>query len=79
MTAGLQKLPILAPHGLLRGPSPGTEKSQPPLDEYFNSLFTTLGPQHWWPAKSPFEVIVKLINTREVQLTSVQQGREFRK
>lgn len=32
--------------------------SQPPLDEYYNSLFTALGPQHWWPGKSPFEIIV---------------------
>jgi len=72
MTAGLQKLPILAPHGLLRGPSPGTEKSQPPLDEYFNSLFTTLGPQHWWPAKSPFEVIVGAILTQSTSWSNVE-------
>ncbi len=32
--------------------------SQPPLDEYYNSLFTTLGPQHWWPGDSPFEIIL---------------------
>ena len=72
MTAGLQKLPILASYGLLRGPSPGTEKSQPPLDEYFNSLFTTLGPQHWWPAKSPFEVIVGAILTQSTSWSNVE-------
>jgi endonuclease-3 related protein len=32
--------------------------AQPPLDEYYNSLFTALGPQHWWPGNSPFEIIV---------------------
>jgi endonuclease-3 related protein len=32
--------------------------AQPPLDEYYNSLFTALGPQHWWPGQSPFEIIV---------------------
>lgn len=39
----------------------GAPDVQPPLDEYFNSLFTALGPQHWWPGKSPFEVIVGAI------------------
>lgn len=35
--------------------------AQPPLDEYYNSLFTALGPQHWWPGKTPFEIIVGAI------------------
>lgn len=35
--------------------------AQPPLDEYYNSLFTALGPQHWWPGQSPFEIIVGAI------------------
>jgi endonuclease III related protein len=38
--------------------------AQPPLDEYFNSLFTALGPQHWWPGKTQFEVIVGAILTQ---------------
>jgi endonuclease III related protein len=69
---GLQKLSILAPHRLLRAPGQGTEKSQPPLDEYFNSLFTTLGPQHWWPAKTPFEVIVGAILTQSTSWSNVE-------
>jgi endonuclease III related protein len=72
MTAGLQKLQILAPRGLLRAPSPGIEESQPPLDEYFNSLFATLGPQHWWPAKTPFEVIVGAILTQSTSWSNVE-------
>jgi endonuclease III related protein len=64
------------------------ELPQPPLDEYYNSLFTALGPQHRWPGSHrPFEVIVGAIlvqntswknvelalsNLRAVRLLSVQ-------
>ncbi len=47
-------------------------ESQPPLDEYFNSLFTALGPQHWWPADTPFEVIVGTILTQNTSWTNVE-------
>src|SRR5260370_12641173 len=69
---GLKKFPILAPHALLRMPGPVPDKSQPPLDEYFNSLFTALGPQHWWPAKTPFEVVVGAILTQRTSWTNVE-------
>jgi endonuclease-3 related protein len=36
----------------------------PPLDEYYDSLFAALGPQHWWPGRTPFEVIVGAILTQ---------------
>ena len=45
-------------------PSSAEIDAQPPLDEYFNSLFTALGPQHWWPGKTPFEVIIGAILTQ---------------
>jgi hypothetical protein len=45
-------------------PSSAEIDAQPPLGEYFNSLFTALGPQHWWPGKTPFEVIVGAILTQ---------------
>jgi endonuclease-3 related protein len=47
---------------------------QPPLDEYFNSLFTALGPQHWWPAKTQFEVIVGAILTQNTSWTNVERA-----
>ena len=49
-------------------------ESQPPLDEYFNSLFTALGPQHWWPADTPFEVIVGTILTQNTSWTNVEMA-----
>jgi endonuclease III related protein len=46
--------------------------AQPPLDEYFNSLFTALGPQHWWPGKTQFEVIVGAILTQNTSWRNVE-------
>src|SRR5579872_1632364 len=41
-----------------------TQTAEPPLDAYFNSLFTAFGPQHWWPGKTPFEIVVGAILTQ---------------
>jgi endonuclease III related protein len=49
---------------------------QPPLDEYYNSLFTALGPQHWWPGKTQFEVIVGAILTQNTAWTNVERAIE---
>jgi endonuclease III related protein len=46
---------------------------QPPLDEYFNSLFAALGPQHWWPAKTKFEAIVGALLTQNTAWTNVER------
>jgi hypothetical protein len=61
----------------IRGPQLARQQSsltheQPPLDEYFNSLFTALGPQHWWPGKTPFEVIVGAILTQNTSWKNVE-------
>jgi len=48
----------------------------PPLDEYYNSLFTAFGPQHWWPGKTPFEVIVGAILTQNTSWTNVARAIE---
>lgn len=56
---------------------PGLQKrvdERPPLDEYFNSLFTALGPQHWWPGNSAFEVIVGAILTQNTSWKNVEQA-----
>jgi endonuclease III related protein len=46
--------------------------AQAPLDEYFNALFTALGPQHWWPGKTQFEVIVGAILTQNTSWENVE-------
>lgn len=60
--------PELAP-GIL--PAAG---GRPPLDEYYNSLFTAFGPQHWWPGKTQFEVIVGAILTQNTSWTNVDRA-----
>jgi endonuclease III related protein len=52
--------------------APAKIDEQPPLDEYFNSLFTALGPQHWWPGKTPFEVIIGAILTQNTSWKNVE-------
>jgi endonuclease III related protein len=47
-------------------------RNDPPLDEYYNSLFTSLGPQHWWPGDTPFEIIVGAILTQNTAWTNVE-------
>src|SRR5580693_2457312 len=46
--------------------------TEPPLAQYFNSLFTAFGPQHWWPGKTPFEVIVGAILTQNTSWKNVE-------
>ncbi len=49
---------------------------QPPLDEYYNSLLTAFGPQHWWPGRTQFEVIVGAIMTQNTYWTNVARAIE---
>jgi endonuclease-3 related protein len=72
MKSRLQEMPVVAPSRLLKVPHARSDNSQPPLDEYFNSLFTALGPQHWWPGKTPFEVIVGAILTQSASWSNVE-------
>jgi endonuclease III related protein len=65
--------------GVRRGPSLAKVASpvkvrpeHPPLDQYFNSLLTAYGPQHWWPGKTPFEVIAGAILTQNTSWRNVE-------
>jgi endonuclease-3 related protein len=44
------------------------------LPEYFDALYQTLGPQHWWPARTPFEVIVGAILTQSTAWSNVERA-----
>lgn len=48
--------------------------AQPPLDEYFNSLFTAFGPQHWWPGRTQFEIVVGAILTQNTSWMNVERA-----
>ena len=38
---------------------------------YYDALFTAHGPQHWWPGRTPFEIIVGAILVQNTSWTNV--------
>jgi len=50
------------------------DETGPPLDEYYNSMFTAFGPQHWWPGRTQFEIIVGAILTQNTSWTNVERA-----
>jgi endonuclease III related protein len=42
------------------------------LRQYFDAMSQRLGPMNWWPAKTPFEVIVGAILTQNTAWTNVK-------
>jgi endonuclease III related protein len=57
-------------------PRPGPAASLPPapLSSYFDTLFAAHGPQHWWPGRTRFEVIVGAILTQNTSWTNVERA-----
>ena len=44
------------------------------LQSYYRRLFKHYGPQHWWPAAGPFEVIIGAILTQNTAWQNVEQA-----
>ena len=44
------------------------------LQETYRKLMARYGPQHWWPAREPFEVIIGAILTQSAAWTNVEKG-----
>ncbi len=42
------------------------------VEEIYQKLYAHFGPQHWWPAESPFEVIIGAILTQNTAWTNVE-------
>lgn len=51
------------------GPAP-----HPELESYFRALHSALGPQHWWPARTRFEVILGAILTQNTAWVNVERA-----
>lgn len=49
-----------------------TSKNQDCLGPYFEALYSVWGPQHWWPARTPFEVIVGAYLTQNTSWKNVE-------
>ncbi len=45
-----------------------------PFEEVYNKLFKHYGPQHWWPAETPFEVMVGAILTQNTAWANVERA-----
>lgn len=44
------------------------------LESIYRKLYLRFGPQHWWPAESPFEVIIGAILTQNTAWTNVEKA-----
>ena len=42
----------------------------------YNKLFNHFGPQHWWPAKTPFEVMAGAVLTQNTSWSNVEKAIE---
>jgi endonuclease III related protein len=50
------------------------EKIQNSLQDIYKKLFDALGPRGWWPAKTPFEVMVGAVLTQAVAWRNVEKA-----
>ena len=44
------------------------------LETLYNRLYKSYGPQHWWPADTPFEIMVGAILTQNTAWTNVEKA-----
>ncbi|HEY1678447.1 MAG TPA: base excision DNA repair protein [Candidatus Sulfotelmatobacter sp.] len=52
--------------------SPATKHAS--IRRYYAALYRAWGPQHWWPAESPFEVIAGAYLTQNTAWTNVERA-----
>jgi endonuclease III related protein len=52
--------------------APPEPPSLPDLTTYYDALFRAYGPQHWWPGRTRFEVIVGAILTQSTSWKNVE-------
>jgi endonuclease-3 related protein len=46
------------------------------LDEVYEKLLSSLGPQHWWPGDSPFEIVVGAVLVQNTAWRNVERAIE---
>src|SRR5579872_7423771 len=64
------------PAGFAPASAGGDQVTETPLDlnGYFQRLSAALGPMNWWPARTPFEVIVGAILTQNTSWSNVERA-----
>jgi endonuclease-3 related protein len=73
---------VIRAEALSRKETPRRSQIAPPpvtprnnvLPLYYQTLFDHLGPQNWWPARTPFEVIVGTILTQNTSWSNVERA-----
>jgi endonuclease-3 related protein len=70
----LADLQPLGPEPPICGPEHREKNSVLPL--YFETLTRAVGPMNWWPARTPFEVIVGAILTQNTAWSNVERAIE---
>ena len=69
---------VIATQPVTRHSPPATPESQATasheLLSYYDALFRAHGPQHWWPGRTRFEVIVGAILTQNTSWTNVERA-----
>jgi len=69
---------ILPAHSALRNrtprrlPAPAFAPQPTAFAAYYDALFRSYGPQHWWPGRTRFEIIVGAILTQNTSWTNVE-------
>src|SRR6202051_3353171 len=59
---------------------PGTHSGEDPSEHtkdllrYYSAMSSALGPMRWWPARTPFEVIVGAILTQSTSWANVERA-----
>lgn len=56
------------------GPEGLTKTAEMNLKSIFEKLYKTYGPQHWWPAETPFEMMTGAILTQNTAWTNVEKA-----
>ncbi len=46
------------------------------IEKVYDVLYSTFGPQHWWPAETPFEVVIGAILTQNTAWKNVERAIE---
>jgi len=52
------------------------DSRQAEIRKFYRTLYRAWGPQHWWPAETPFEVIVGAYLTQNTSWTNVERAME---
>lgn len=53
---------------------PSRKNQENEIREYYRTLYNAWGAQHWWPAETPFEVIVGAYLTQNTAWTNVERA-----